>query len=125
MAIISAEPDLFDNSTDIDIDESPLSPLARVKRDEYQDHKWAAGYQVGTSPSRMGFEDAHKEYEKRAEWLSPSFSNEVFDRSGVEKVFFLVLLMVVIGEFFASPAIALADSAIITSLGDQQVTKIE
>ena len=76
---------------------------------------------MGTSPSRIGFEDAHKEYSKHAEWLSPSFSNEVFERSGVEKVFFLVLLMVIIGEFFASPAIALADSAIITSLGDQQV----
>jgi len=119
-AIISAEPALFDNFTDIDIDASPLGALTRVKRDEYQDHKWAAGYQVGTSPSRIGFEDAHKEYSKHAEWLSPSFSNEVFERSGVEKVFFLVLLMVIIGEFFASPAIALADSAIITSLGDQQ-----
>jgi hypothetical protein len=32
------------------------------------------------------------------EWVTPSFSNEVFERSGVEKVFFLLLLLVVIGK---------------------------
>ena len=37
------------------------------------------------------------------------------------QVFFLVLLLVMIGEFFASPAIALADSAVIQSLGEKQV----
>ena len=94
--------------------------------------------QVGTSPSVMVFDDMEMNYDKRTEWVSPSFSNEVFERSGVEKVkkipqkekqeidsdfqvFFLVLLLVMIGEFFASPAIALADSAVIQSLGEKQV----
>ena len=35
---------------------------------------------------------------KGKEWVSPSFSNEVFERAGVAKVFFLVLLLVVIGK---------------------------
>merc|ERR1712012_1363852 len=114
------------------VDIMPLFPLGdlnidgdqsnhkRVKRDEYSDHKWAPGYTVGTSPSVMVFDDMEMNYDKRTEWVSPSFSNEVFERSGVEKVFFLVLLLVMIGEFFASPAIALADSAVIQSLGEKQ-----
>jgi hypothetical protein len=44
------------------------------------------------------FYDLNKNYEKgMQEWVTPSFSNEVFERSGVEKVFFLLLLLVVIG----------------------------
>ncbi len=45
------------------------------------------------------FYDLNKNYEKgMQEWVTPSFSNEVFERSGVEKVFFLLLLLVVIGK---------------------------
>ena len=99
---------------------SSSSGLQRVKRDDAQDYKWAPGYVVGTSPYRIYFNDSHKDYDKRSLWLTPTFSNEVFEKSGVDKVFFLLLLVVVIGEFFASPAIALADSAIITSLGEKQ-----
>ena len=42
--------------------------------------------QVGTRPSVMVFDDMEMNYDKRTEWVSPSFSNEVFERSGVEKV---------------------------------------
>ncbi len=38
-------------------------------------------------------------------------------------MFFLILLLVVIGEFVSSPAIALADSAVITLLGEQNQDK--
>jgi hypothetical protein len=69
----------------------------------------------------MIFDNMNTNYEKGTEWVSPSYSNEVFERAGVEKVFFLVLLLVIIGEFFASPATALADSAVINALGDKQV----
>ena len=34
----------------------------------------------------MVFDDMEMNYDKRTEWVSPSFSNEVFERSGVEKV---------------------------------------
>jgi MFS_1 like family len=36
----------------------------------------------------------------------------------IQKAFFLLLLLVVIGEFFSAPAITLADSAVITILGE-------
>ena len=75
---------------------------------------------MGASPYRIYFNDTNTDFAKQSVWLTPSYSNEVFEQKSVEKTFFLVLLLVVIGEFFASPAIALADSAIITSLGDQQ-----
>ena len=42
--------------------------------------------QVGTSPSVMVFDDMQTNYAKGQEWVSPSFSNEVFERAGVEKV---------------------------------------
>jgi ABC-type enterochelin transport system permease subunit len=36
--------------------------------------------------------------------VSPAYNNEVFERAGVHKVFFLLLLLIVIGEFFRSVA---------------------
>ena len=56
---------------------------------------------------------------KHKDWVSPEHSNEVFEKDGVHKVFFLICLLVVIGEFFSSPAVALADSAVITMLGEK------
>ena len=115
-AVFSAEP--LDQISHIYIDD--VEPMARVKRDVHQEYKWAPGYVVGNSPYRINFNNTDKDYEKRSVWITPSFSNEVFEKSGVGKVFFLLLLVVIIGEFFSSPAIALADSAIITSLGEKQ-----
>ena len=115
-----------DHLSHIFIDEGEpevMSSLSRVKRDDAQDYKWAPGYIAGSSPYKIFFNDTHKDYDKGTIWVTPSFSNEVFEKKGVEKVFFLLLLVVVIGEFFASPAIALADSAIITSLGDKQASR--
>jgi len=98
--------------------------IEQVETTVVLEDKWAPGYidtrDLGTSPQVIHFDDQMTNYRKKKEWISPSFSNEVFERSGVEKVFFLVLLLVIIGEFFASPATALADSAVITSLGDNQ-----
>ena len=39
--------------------------------------------QVGTSPSVMIFDDMDKNRDKRQEWVSPSYSNEVFDWLGL------------------------------------------
>ena len=122
--MLFSENDRFSNIYIDDSDPVVMSSLSRVKRDDAQQYKWAPGYVVGSSPYAIYFNDSHKDYDKRSVWLSPSFSNEVFEKSGVEKVFFLLLLVVIIGEFFASPAIALADSAIITSLGEKQVGSI-
>ncbi|GAB0090130.1 major facilitator superfamily domain-containing protein 6-A [Sergentomyia squamirostris] len=51
-------------------------------------------------------------------WVSPLFSSIVYRTEDIQKAFFLLILLVIIGEFFAAPAITLADSAVITILGD-------
>lgn len=42
----------------------------------------------------------------------------LFDLQDIQKAFFLLLLVILIGEFFSAPAITLADSAVITLLGE-------
>lgn len=53
-----------------------------------------------------------------ANWVSPMFSSIVYTTDDIQKAFFLLLLLIIIGEFFAAPAITLADSAVITLLGE-------
>ncbi|XP_033218871.1 major facilitator superfamily domain-containing protein 6-A isoform X3 [Belonocnema kinseyi] len=50
--------------------------------------------------------------------VKPLFSSIVYSLPDIQKTFFLLLLLVVVGEFFAAPAITLADSAVITLLGE-------
>lgn len=51
-------------------------------------------------------------------WVSPLFSSIVYTYDDIQKAFFLLFLLIVIGEFFSAPAITLADSAVITLLGE-------
>ncbi|XP_015590380.1 major facilitator superfamily domain-containing protein 6 isoform X2 [Cephus cinctus] len=51
-------------------------------------------------------------------WVKPRFSSIVYRLPDIQKTFFLLLLLVIVGEFFAAPAITLADSAVITLLGE-------
>ncbi|XP_050678637.1 major facilitator superfamily domain-containing protein 6 [Leptidea sinapis] len=53
-----------------------------------------------------------------ADWVTPLHSFIVYSTPNIQKTFFLLLLLVVIGEFFSAPAITLADSAVITLLGE-------
>lgn len=55
---------------------------------------------------------------KQSDWVTPLHSSIVYRRPDIQKTFFLLLLLVVIGEFFSAPAITLADSAVITLLGE-------
>lgn len=59
-------------------------------------------------------------YDERsnADWVTPLHSFIVYRTPDIQKTFFLLLLLVVIGEFFSAPAITLADSAVITLLGE-------
>ena len=50
--------------------------------------------------------------------MSPLFSSIVYKTEDIQKAFFLIILLVIIGEFFSAPAITLADSAVITLLGE-------
>lgn len=56
--------------------------------------------------------------DKYSDWVTPLHSSIVYRTPDVQKTFFLLLLLVVIGEFFSAPAITLADSAVITLLGE-------
>lgn len=51
-------------------------------------------------------------------WVSPLFSSIVYTTDDIQKAFFLLFLLIIIGEFFSAPAITLADSAVITLLGE-------
>lgn len=51
-------------------------------------------------------------------WVSPLFSSIVYTTDDIQKAFFLLFLLIVIGEFFSAPAVTLADSAVITLLGE-------
>lgn len=52
------------------------------------------------------------------DWVSPMFSSIVYTTDDIQKAFFLLMMLIIIGEFFAAPAITLADSAVITLLGE-------
>lgn len=58
-------------------------------------------------------------YDKRehAGLVKPPWSTRVYRRSAVEEVFLLLLLVIVIGEFFSAPAITLADTCTLNYLG--------
>ncbi|KAI8421357.1 hypothetical protein MSG28_009442 [Choristoneura fumiferana] len=56
--------------------------------------------------------------ENNADWVTPLHSSIVYRTADIQKTFFLLLLLVMLGEFFSAPAITLADSAVITLLGE-------
>ena len=49
---------------------------------------------------------------------APPFSSIAYNVKDIQKVFFLTFLLVTLGEFFSAPAITLADSVVLTYLGD-------
>ncbi|KAK4883021.1 hypothetical protein RN001_006340 [Aquatica leii] len=72
---------------------------------------------AGLSPRNV---DYVKNYEpkKHESWVQPIISSIIYKVQDIQKAFFLLLLLVIIGEFFSAPAITLADSAVITLLGE-------
>ncbi|KAI5747651.1 hypothetical protein M8J77_017023 [Diaphorina citri] len=72
---------------------------------------------AGKSPYDVKFASNYDE-KKQSNWVSPLFSRIVYQTQDIQKAFFLLILLVVIGEFFSAPAITLADSAVITILGE-------
>ncbi|XP_003371097.1 macrophage MHC class I receptor 2 [Trichinella spiralis] len=56
--------------------------------------------------------------EKLGHLVSPPHSKKVYRKSAVEEVFLLLLITIIIGEFFSAPAITLADACTLNLLGD-------
>ncbi|KAG1705490.1 Major facilitator superfamily domain-containing protein 6 [Nymphon striatum] len=75
------------------------------------------GYVVGQSPGSLEYTLNYKK-EKHTSYISPSFSSIVYEKADVQEVFFLLLLLVVIGEFFSAPAITMADTVTLSYLAD-------
>ncbi|KAK8729190.1 hypothetical protein OTU49_008670 [Cherax quadricarinatus] len=75
---------------------------------------------IGKSPNVVHYTVNFKDFKGAEEdWLSPPLSSIVYRSSDVQKVFFLLLLVVILGEFFSCPALTLADSAVLSYLGDE------
>lgn len=72
---------------------------------------------AGQSPRNVNFATNYKTRDHDS-WVQPIISSIVYRVQDIQKVFFLLLLLVIIGEFFSAPAITLADSAVITLLGE-------
>ncbi|GJQ77082.1 hypothetical protein Trydic_g23653 [Trypoxylus dichotomus] len=72
---------------------------------------------AGMSPRRVDYVSNYKANEHQ-NWVQPIISSIVYRTQDIEKAFFLLLLLIIIGEFFSAPAITLADSAVITILGE-------
>lgn len=73
--------------------------------------------EAGISPLSVSYANNFNERLHRT-WVSPLFSSIVYQTDDIQKAFFLLMLLVIIGEFFSAPAITLADSAVITLLGE-------
>ncbi|CAO1421849.1 unnamed protein product [Diamesa hyperborea] len=73
--------------------------------------------EAGMSPLPISYVNNFNE-KLHKDLVSPLFSSIVYRADDIQKAFFLLLLLVVIGEFFSAPAITLADSAVITILGE-------
>lgn len=69
----------------------------------------------------VGYAANYKEAE-HSSWVKPIISTIVYKTTDIQKAFFLLMLLIIIGEFFAAPAITLADSAVITLLGEDADT---
>lgn len=72
---------------------------------------------AGISPIRVDYTNNYNA-KMHKNWVSPLFSSIVYTYDDIQKAFFLLFLLIVIGEFFSAPAITLADSAVITLLGE-------
>ncbi|XP_064471593.1 major facilitator superfamily domain-containing protein 6-like [Ornithodoros turicata] len=74
-------------------------------------------YVVGKSPNTVEYTLNYNQ-EQHTSYISPPFSSIVYKYEDVQSVFFLLLLLVVLGEYFSAPAITLADSATLSYLGE-------
>ncbi|KAH9409600.1 Major facilitator super domain-containing protein 6 [Tyrophagus putrescentiae] len=96
------------------------------KRDEEEEgivRKWGIKHRpppthvVGKSPLTVEYTLNYNQ-DKHSTYVSPPFSTIVYKLDDVKEVFFLLFLLVVLGEFFSAPAITLADSATLSYLGE-------
>uniref|UniRef100_A0A6A7G3U5 Major facilitator superfamily domain-containing protein 6-like isoform X2 n=2 Tax=Hirondellea gigas TaxID=1518452 RepID=A0A6A7G3U5_9CRUS len=74
---------------------------------------------TGKSPVIVNHVANYEKFSDAKDWISPPFSSIVYHEQDVQKVFFLLILLVTLGEFFSSPAITLADHSVLSYLGEE------
>ncbi|XP_063381946.1 major facilitator superfamily domain-containing protein 6 [Cydia fagiglandana] len=93
-----------------------MAPSSAVARSFHGPTTSAA---AGSAGSPLPVSDAYNyNPAQNADWVTPLHSSIVYRTADIQKTFFLLLLLVMVGEFFSAPAITLADSAVITLLGE-------
>lgn len=89
----------------------------KTKRVYKQRHKTPPTHIVGMSPITVEYAVNYNK-EKHSQFVTPMFSTIVYKLDDIKEVFFLLLLLISLGEFFSAPALTLADSATLSYLGD-------
>lgn len=79
-------------------------------------HKPPPNLIIGKSPTSVEYTLNYNK-QRHTSYVSPPFSTVVYKLEDVKEVFFLLLLLILLGEFFSAPAITLADCATLTYLG--------
>ncbi|XP_033300445.1 major facilitator superfamily domain-containing protein 6 isoform X2 [Bombus bifarius] len=110
VSLLDEEEEEEANENDENNDEDVQMPLVRTKRYVNVPHS-------GKSPHSVSNAANYNEEENKG-WVKPLYSSIVYRLPDIQKTFFLLLLLVIVGEFFSAPAITLADSAVITLLGE-------
>ncbi|XP_014681374.1 PREDICTED: major facilitator superfamily domain-containing protein 6-like [Priapulus caudatus] len=117
-----AAPD-YDDDDDLEVELQNAGDGVRRRRAiiemRTQRPRFPQGHVIGKSPERID-ENRVVNYDTRTEGslVKPPFSTIVYRERDVREVFWLLLLLIVVGEFFCAPAITLADTATLTVLGD-------
>lgn len=89
------------------------------QRKKFKDrHKTPPTHIVGMSPISVEYAADYNKT-KHSQFVTPMFSTVVYKLDDIKSVFFLLLLLISLGEFFSAPALTLADSATLRYLGDQ------
>lgn len=94
-----------------------LGGVNKTKRIYKQRHKTPPTHIVGMSPITVAYAVNYNK-EKHGQFVTPMFSTIVYKLDDIKEVFFLLLLLISLGEFFSAPALTLADSATLSYLGD-------
>lgn len=97
---------------------SPSSgAVNKTKRVYKQRHRTPPTHIVGMSPITVEYAVNYNK-EKHGQFVTPMFSTIVYKLDDIKEVFFLLLLLISLGEFFSAPALTLADSATLGYLGE-------
>ncbi|XP_077483126.1 major facilitator superfamily domain-containing protein 6 jef [Amblyomma americanum] len=98
-------------------DSTEAPSLPQVQRGRAKAKQLPPNYVVGKSPNTVEYTLNYNQ-ERHTSYISPPFSSIVYKYEDVQEVFFLLLLLIVLGEYFSAPAITLADSATLSHLGE-------